>query len=72
MALGLINLNNKDDLSKLGKEELIDILLDKNKQFKNIFDQMVNFSEKELIAFQKNLKTIIEVENKLSVWGLEL
>ena len=71
MSIGLINSNNRESLEKLSKEELIDILLDVNKQSKNILDKMVNFSEKELIAFQKELKTIIEVGNTLSVWWYE-
>lgn len=60
MALGLINLNNKDDLEKLSKEELINLVIDKSQEFRDLMDKIINFSEKELLEYQKELKAIIE------------
>lgn len=60
MALGLINLNIKDDLLKLSKDELINLVIDKSQEIKNFMDKIIDYSEEELLEFQKELKAIKE------------
>ena len=61
MALGLINLNNRNDLEKLSKEELINLIIDRSNELKNLMDNIINYSEEELIEYQKELKAIKEM-----------
>ena len=61
MAFGLINLNSKDDLSKLSKEELINLVIDKRQAFKDFMDTIINYSQEELLEYQKELKAIAEL-----------
>ena len=61
MALGLINLNNRNDLEKLSKEELINLIIDRSNELKDLMDNIINYSEEELIEYQKELKTIKEM-----------
>jgi ferredoxin-fold anticodon binding domain-containing protein len=63
MALGLINLNSKEDLEKLTKDQLINIIIGKNKTEKEDLEKVLNMSEKELIEYQKELKLIREFAN---------
>lgn len=60
MSLGLINLNNKDDLEKLSKEELVNLVIAQSKEIKEFADKIINFSEEELLEYQKELKAIAE------------
>lgn len=61
MALGLINLNNKNDLEKLSKEELINLIIGRSNELKDLIDNIINYSEEELIEYQKELKSIKEM-----------
>jgi hypothetical protein len=61
MALGLINLNNKNDLEKLSKEELINLIIDRSNELKDLMDNIINYSEEELVEYQKELKAIREM-----------
>lgn len=58
MALGLINLNDKNDLEKLSKEELINLIIDRSNELKDLMDTIINYSEEELLEYQKELKTV--------------
>lgn len=58
MALGLINLNSKEDLGKLTKEQLVDLVISGRKDLESVKDKILNYSEEELLAYQKELKGI--------------
>ena len=60
MALGLINLNSKEDLGKLTKEQLVDLVISGRKDLESVKDKILNYSEEELLAYQKELKAIRE------------
>ena len=63
MALGLINLNNRNELEKLSKEELINLIIDRSNELKDLMDNIINYSEEKLIEYQKELKSIKEMAN---------
>ncbi len=65
MELGLINLNNKDDLEKLSKEELINLVIDKSQEIKDFVDNIINYSQEELLEYQKGLKAIAGLAKSL-------
>ena len=54
--LGIINLKNKNDLEKLSKEELIDLLAGQAKGLEELLLKIINYTEEELIAYQKEIK----------------
>ena len=61
MVLGLINLNDRNDLEKLSKEELINLIIDRSNELKDLMDNIINYTEEELIEYQKELKSIKEM-----------
>jgi hypothetical protein len=56
MALGLIHLNNKEHLGKLSKEELVDLVIDRNNELKRVMDLIVDYPEEELLEYRKQVK----------------
>ena len=61
MSLGLINLNSKEDLEKLSKEELINLIIKREQNSKELIENLINFTEEELIEYQKDLQLIKEI-----------
>lgn len=60
MALGLINLNSKEDLEKLTKEQLVNLFISVQKQKDELIEKIINANKKELLELQKELKLVKE------------
>ena len=58
--LGLVNLNNKDDLEKLSKEHLVNLFISVQKQKDELIERIINANESELLELQKELKAVKE------------
>ena len=58
--LGLVNLNNKDDLEKLSKEQLAGLVISVQKQKDKLIERIINANESELLELQKELKAVKE------------
>lgn len=54
--LGIARLNDKESLSKLKKEQLIECILSEVKAKDELIDKIVNSSAEELIEFQKEIR----------------
>ena len=58
--LGLVNLNNKDDLEKLSKEQLAGLVISVQKQKDKLIERIINANESEVLELQKELKAVKE------------
>ena len=59
--LGLVNLNNKDDLEKLSKEQLASLVISRQKQTDELIERIITANEDELLELQKELKAVKEM-----------
>ena len=62
--LGGMNVNDRESLEKLSKEQLVEVILQVSKAKDELIEKIVNLTEEELIEFQKDIrfwKAIIKI-----------
>ena len=64
----VIDLSNKDSLMKLGKEQLVDIIVNYTKNQEEFIKNLLSLDEKALIEYQKDIRFMFGL---MKLFGVE-